>query len=77
MLILSRKVGESVVIANGIEIQVISIKKGQVKIGITAPKKVHIHRKEVYEEIKSENIQAKKIDLKTLEFLENYLKKNT
>jgi carbon storage regulator len=44
MLILTRKKNESIIINNNIEIQIISIEEGKVKIGINAPKEVTIHR---------------------------------
>lgn len=55
MLILSRKKDESIVIGNNIEIQIMDIQGDQVKIGITAPKNITVHRKEIYEEIQREN----------------------
>ncbi len=48
MLILSRKKNESIVIDGKIEVQVIDIGDGRVRIGINAPKNMEIHRKEVY-----------------------------
>ncbi|MEC1377395.1 carbon storage regulator CsrA [Heyndrickxia oleronia] len=58
MLVLSRKKGESIQIGEDIEIQVVSIQGDQIKIGITAPRSIEIHRKEVYQEIQSENTSA-------------------
>ncbi len=58
MLVLSRKVDESIVIGEDIEIKVLSVKGEQVKIGIKAPKNVKIYRKEVYDAIQQENIKA-------------------
>jgi len=52
MLCLSRKVGQSIVLADGtIEINVLDIARGCVRIGISAPKDIDINRKEVYEQI--------------------------
>ena len=48
MLVLSRKVGESILINDNIEVQVVGIYKDKVKIGITAPKDVKIFRNEIY-----------------------------
>ena len=66
MLVLSRKEDESIIINDNIEIKIIGIKQEQVKIGIVAPKDVKIFRKEIYDEIQSENIEAadarKKLD---------------
>ncbi len=58
MLILSRKAGETVIIANNIHITVVEVKDGQVKIGIDAPKDISIFRQEVYELIQEENKRA-------------------
>jgi carbon storage regulator len=58
MLILTRKSGESIMIGDTIEIQVVEIKGDQVKIGIGAPKNVKVYRKEVYDAIQKENTAA-------------------
>jgi len=58
MLILTRKKNESIVINENIEIIIVGIEDGKVKLGIKAPKDVEIHRKEVYESIQSENKKA-------------------
>jgi carbon storage regulator len=61
MLILTRRVGETFIIGDDIKITVCSVRNGQVRIGIEAPKDVSIHRKEVYERIQREE-PAGKID---------------
>ena len=58
MLVLSRKLNESIKIGDDIELTVVSIDGEQVKIGINAPKNVDIHRKEVYLSIQEENTKA-------------------
>lgn len=58
MLALTRKVGESIVIADNIEITVISVTGDQIKLGIDAPKNISIHRKEIYLQIQEENKAA-------------------
>lgn len=58
MLVLSRKSNESIMIGDNIEVRVIEITGKSIKLGIEAPKDVVVHRKEVYEAIKDENIQA-------------------
>ena len=58
MLALSRKVGESIIINNDIEIVVLDVKGEQIKIGINAPKTVPIYRKEVYVQIQEANKEA-------------------
>ena len=55
MLVLSRKAEESMFIGDDIKITVLDIRGGQVRIGITAPQDIKIHREEVYERINQEN----------------------
>ena len=52
MLILSRKYNEAIVIGDDIRIMVIEIRRDKVRLGITAPREVEVHREEVYDEIK-------------------------
>lgn len=65
MLVITRKKGESILIGDDIEISIVSIENGQVKLGINAPKEKTIFRNEVYEKIKEENKKAvnKNIDI--------------
>ncbi len=58
MLILSRKVGEAIIIADNIKIRVLENKGGLVKLGIEAPDKVIVHREEIYQRIVEENKRA-------------------
>ncbi|MHB1456905.1 MAG: carbon storage regulator CsrA [Armatimonadota bacterium] len=58
MLILTRKVGQSIVISDNIEITVIEVRGEQVRLGITAPQSIPVNRKELYEQIKAENLAA-------------------
>ena len=58
MLVLSRKPNESIIIGDNIEIKIVEVKGDYVKLGITAPKSIPVHRKEVYEAIQRENIEA-------------------
>jgi len=58
MLVLSRKRDESIIIGDDVIITVVDIKGEQVKLGVTAPQNVSIHRKEVYESIQQENQAA-------------------
>lgn len=55
MLALTRRKGESLIINNNVEIDILEIRGDQVKIGISAPKEVPIYRKEVYLQIQKEN----------------------
>ncbi|HHT71726.1 MAG: carbon storage regulator CsrA [bacterium] len=69
MLILSRRPGQSIVIGDNIEVTVLAWKDGQVSLGITAPKSVAVHRREIYEAVLQENLAAVKqesIDLSSL-----------
>ena len=54
MLILTRRVGETVMIGDEVTITVLGVKGNQVRIGINAPKTVAVHREEIYERIKRE-----------------------
>jgi len=58
MLILTRKLGESVTIGDDIKITVLGVRGRQVRLGIIAPQKVTIHREEVYFKIQEENKRA-------------------
>ncbi|TFH50305.1 MAG: carbon storage regulator CsrA [Lysobacterales bacterium] len=54
MLILTRKVGESIMIGETVEVKVLGLRAGQVKIGIEAPKDLKVHREEIYQRIRDE-----------------------
>ena len=58
MLVLTRKTGQKLIIANDIEITVLETKGESVKLGIEAPRSVTIYREEIYEEIKKANRQS-------------------
>jgi carbon storage regulator len=58
MLILTRRVGESVFIGNDVIVTVLGVKGGQVRTGINAPRNVAVHREEIYERIKREQSQV-------------------
>ena len=54
MLILTRRVGETVMIGNEVTVTVLGVKGNQVRIGVNAPKDVAVHREEIYERIRRE-----------------------
>lgn len=58
MLVLARKVGQSIVINDNIELLVIEVRGDQVRLGIDAPKTIPVHRKELLEQIRAENVRA-------------------
>jgi len=61
MLILTRRVGETVMIGDDVTITVLGVKGNQVRVGINAPKNIAVHREEIYERIKRER-QAEAAD---------------
>ena len=62
MLILTRKLGEKINIGDDITITLVEIKGAQVKLGIEAPKHIEIHRQEIYERIREENLNSSDIN---------------
>lgn len=68
MLILTRRVGETLVIGDDVTLTVLGIKGHQVRIGINAPKEVSVHREEIYQRILSER---EKTQLQQKEITEN------
>jgi carbon storage regulator len=58
MLILTRRVGEAVVIDEEVTVTVLGVKGNQVRIGVNAPKSVSVHREEIFERIRNERIAA-------------------
>ena len=74
MLVLSRQRAETIMIGDDIEVTVVDIRGDKVRLGITAPREVSVHRKEVYDAIRRENraaAQVKPEDLPTLGKLGN------
>jgi carbon storage regulator len=73
MLVFTRKKDESLVIGNEIEVTILNIGTGSVKVGITAPRHISVHRHEVYEAIKRENLAAAKSQIPKLDILKKLL----
>ena len=62
MLILTRRVGEAVVIGDEVTVTVLGVKGNQVRIGVNAPKSVSVHREEIIERIRAEQSPAGSLD---------------
>ena len=77
MLILARRIGESIMIGDQVELTVVDIKGDQVKLGINAPSQVKVYRREVYAAIQDENRAAASAAPQTLSSLQGLLGKNT
>ncbi len=60
MLVLTRKVHQSIMIGDEIEVVVLEVRGEQVRLGIRAPKDVTVHRQEIYSQIQTENVEASK-----------------
>ena len=58
MLVLSRKINQSIMIGDNVRIVVVAVDRDQVKLGIEAPREVPVHRSEIYEEIQRSNRSA-------------------
>ncbi|MEN2467471.1 carbon storage regulator CsrA [Ornithinibacillus sp. JPR2-1] len=69
MLVLTRKRNEAIQIGDNIEITVLAIEGDQIKLGITAPKSVEIHRKEIYIEIQNQNNEAANVSADLFDLL--------
>jgi carbon storage regulator len=66
VLVLTRKVNQSIVIGDDIEVVVLEVRGEQIRLGIKAPRDVVVHRKEIYEQIQEENQAASTIDPKDI-----------
>lgn len=62
MLTISRRVGERILIGDGIVIEVVEVSGGSIRLGITAPKELRIYREELWERVKAENEAAARAD---------------
>ncbi len=75
MLVLTRKLNEAIKIGDDIELKVIAIDGDQVKLGISAPKQIEVHRKEVYQAIQQENSEAANVSRNLFELIKKNDKK--
>ena len=66
MLVLSRQKDQTIMIGDNVEITVVDIRGDKVRLGITAPSEIPVHRKEVYDAIKQENREAANIKLEDI-----------
>lgn len=69
MLILNRKLGETIIIGENIEVKILEVQDGKVKIGIEAPKDISILRKEIYDAVIEENQKSLESQVDILEIL--------
>jgi len=75
MLVLTRKVGEGIIIGDDIKLTIVEVKGGSIRIGIDAPRDKKIHRQEVYDRILEQNRAATSWSLDDLSVLSNILPK--
>ena len=75
MLVLSRQRDETIMIGDEVEITVVDIRGDKVRLGINAPRTIHVHRKEVYEAIQRENADAARVQIEDLTRLDQQFKR--
>lgn len=75
MLVLTRKVGESIRIGDDIEVIVTAIEQNKVKIGIRSPRHIPVYREELYQKIQEDNLEAASMETGDLDEMLKVLKK--
>ena len=75
MLVLTRKLNESIMIGDEVEVTVVDIKGDAIKLGINAPKDIKVHRKEIFLAIQRENIDASKASIERISEIGGIFKK--
>jgi len=75
MLVLSRQRDETIMIGNDVEITVVDIRGDKVRLGINAPRQIHVHRKEVYTAIQRENTDSTMVCIDDLNVADSHLKR--
>jgi carbon storage regulator len=71
MLVLSRQRDESIIIGDNVVVTIVDIRGDKVRLGIQAPQEIPVHRREVYEAIQRENLNASQLDRKDVSGLSN------
>lgn len=66
MLVITRKPGERITIGDNVVVTVVEVKGSLVKLGIEAPRSINIHRQEIYDRIRKQNLEASEIDASDL-----------
>jgi carbon storage regulator (csrA) len=67
MLILTRRIGESVVIGEDVTVTVLGVKGNQIRLGVKAPQTVSVHREEIFERIQSERVGEVEIEVEAVD----------
>ena len=66
MLVITRKPGERITIGDDVVVTVVEVKGSLVKLGVEAPRSISIHRQEIYDRIRKQNLEASEIDASDL-----------